>query len=281
MHVARPEPHAVHHHLPDGHVRGVHDVAGPGVVSVSAPIVQEQVVRGVVDAAIRIRRADLVPLHGVVVDHVDDDLDAGRVQRPHQVLHLGYRPFRRAGCGVLRVRREEVQRHVPPVAALLGIALEHRHQFDHRDAEVREVRDLVDDAGERAAAVRLHTGVVAPGEAANMHLVDDRVRRVSRTARLLPPIRAPARLEHAERRPTGVGAARPWPPRGRRPAGRTRRGRTGSSRTFPASKRRPAAGRRGRPPSTRSSTLPRIASSASQQCHTRPDLFTRWSRRRR
>ena len=68
-------------------------------------------------------------------------------------LHLGNRPFGRARGRVLGVRREEAQRHVPPVVPLLGIALVDGQQFHHGDAEIQQVRDLVDDAGERPAVI--------------------------------------------------------------------------------------------------------------------------------
>ena len=46
--------------------------------------------RRVVDAAERQRRPQVVALGGVVVDHVEDDLDAGRVQRLDHRLELGH-----------------------------------------------------------------------------------------------------------------------------------------------------------------------------------------------
>ena len=67
----------------------VEAVAGAGVVHVVTLVVIDQsVVRRVVDAAQRQRRAHVIALGGVVVDHVQDDLDAGRVQGLHHGLEL-------------------------------------------------------------------------------------------------------------------------------------------------------------------------------------------------
>ena len=61
----------------------------PGEVDVVARVVGRQPVEGlVVDAAERERRAEVVPLGGVVVDDVEDHLDPGAVQRLDHRLEL-------------------------------------------------------------------------------------------------------------------------------------------------------------------------------------------------
>ena len=61
---------------------------------------------------------ELVALGGVVVDHVEDDLDAGRVQRAHHRLELAHRGHAAASrWRVADVRREEAERVVAPVVA--------------------------------------------------------------------------------------------------------------------------------------------------------------------
>ena len=63
-------------------MRELERIAGAGEVFVIARIVRrEPVIRGVVDAAVAQRRAQMIALGGVVIDHVEDDLDAGIVQR--------------------------------------------------------------------------------------------------------------------------------------------------------------------------------------------------------
>ena len=60
-----------------------------GDVVVEAPVVGAmKVVGAVVDAAERQRRPEMIALGRVVVDHVEDDLDAGRVQRLDRLLEL-------------------------------------------------------------------------------------------------------------------------------------------------------------------------------------------------
>ena len=80
------------------------------------------------------------------------------------------------GC-VRPVHRAPDQRHVAPV--VVGwVERMHRHQLDHVDPEVGEIRKLLDAAGERLA------------EAADVQLVDDRVVVVPAERRLLRPGRA-------------------------------------------------------------------------------------------
>ena len=96
---------------------------------------------------------------GVVVDHVEDDLDAGRVQRLHHALELALRPGAAVG-GVARLGREEAERVVAPVVAqaLLDQAVVvdegvHRQQLDRGDAEAL--------AGARSPAAMRQPGVGA------------------------------------------------------------------------------------------------------------------------
>ena len=85
----------------------------------------------------------------VVVDDVEDHLEARRVQRLDHRLELGdLRARPRARRAVRPVRREEAERHVAPVVlqahveqALLGEELVHRQQLDRRYAEPGQVLD--------------------------------------------------------------------------------------------------------------------------------------------
>ena len=89
VHLGDPVAQRVHDQLQRVRVADVEAVAGAGVVHVVALVVVDQpVVGGVVDAAHRQRRAHVVALGGVVVDDVEDDLDAGLVQGPHHRLEL-------------------------------------------------------------------------------------------------------------------------------------------------------------------------------------------------
>ena len=90
VHLGDPVAQAVHDQLQRVRVGHVEAVPGAGRVVVVGPVVgHEPVVGGVVDALERQDRAEVVALGGVVVDDVEDHLDAGLVQRPHHRLELG------------------------------------------------------------------------------------------------------------------------------------------------------------------------------------------------
>jgi hypothetical protein len=149
MHLCDPVAQRVHDELKDVGVSHQQAVAGArGVVVVLLVRVDEAVVRRVVDATERDRRALLVALGGVVVDHVEDDLDIRVVQRLDHCLELGHLLAARPGCGVGRVRRQEPDGVVAPVVGeplvlQRGVLdeLVHRHQLDGRHAEADEVVD--------------------------------------------------------------------------------------------------------------------------------------------
>ncbi len=188
VHLRDPVAQAVHDHLQHARMQHVQRVAAAGVVHVVARIVVHQaVVRSVVDAAETQRRAEVTAFGGVVVDDVEDHLDAGRVQRLDHRLEFAVGLERR---GIVLVRREVADRVVAPVVpqTLLDqvpIVEEpmHWHQLDGGDAEALQVLDdgRRAETGVRAAILRRHLRMQL-GEAAHVHLVDDRV--VPRRARI-------------------------------------------------------------------------------------------------
>ena len=89
MHFLDPVAQAVGDHLQDALVGEIERVAGAGVVDVVALLVgQQPIIRRVVDALEGERRAALVALRGVIVDDVENDLDAGVVQARHHLLEF-------------------------------------------------------------------------------------------------------------------------------------------------------------------------------------------------
>ena len=158
-------------------------------------LVVEPVVRLVVDAAEAQRRTAVVALGGVVVDHVEDDLDARRVQRPDHGLELADLLAALAGAGVPVVRREEADRVVAPVVGqvaldqrLLGEELVHRQQLHRGDADPAQVLDHRRVAQPRVGAPLVQRDLrVAQRQAADVRLVDHRL--VVRDARR--PVVAP------------------------------------------------------------------------------------------
>ncbi len=183
----------------------VQGVAGPGVVDVAAGIVGvEPVVGGVVDAAEAERRALVVALGGVVVDHVQDHLDAGGVQAPHHGLELGHRLV--AGRETL-VGGEEADGVVAPVVGQAALdqvplvdVLVHRQQLHGRHAQPLQVLDGRIRCQPAVPAAQLvgHVGMLL-GEALDVDLVDDRSLPGGARLPVLTPVEG-AVHHHAARR---------------------------------------------------------------------------------
>ena len=164
-------------HARVGHVDGV---AAARVIDIEARIVRPETIVGrVVDAAERQRRAEVVALRGVIVDHVQEDLDAGVVE----ALDHGFEFADRAAGEIALLGREKADRVVAPVVGqtlgeqtpVLDEGL-HRHQLDRGDAELEQVVDdrRMAEAGERAAQMRGDPRM-AHGHAAHVGLVADRL----------------------------------------------------------------------------------------------------------
>ena len=104
MALLHPVAQRVEHHPADHRVAQVEGVAAAGDVDVVAALV-EAVVGAVVQAAPRQRRAGAALLGGVVVDDVEDHLDALAVQQLDHALELverrpaGRWRRRSAACG--------------------------------------------------------------------------------------------------------------------------------------------------------------------------------------
>ena len=224
---------------------GVERVAAAGVVGVARPVRFEDVVGAVVQAAEAQRRPALVAFGGVIEHDVENDLDARPVQRLDHVAELVDRAERILARAVGLVRREERDRRVAPVVdlsrrAVLGVELEHRQQLDRRDAELLKIRNLLDQAGERAARLLGDAGAGMAGEAAHVHLVNDGPRGRPLQRRVAFPVVRGRIDHHALHRRRGVVAL----PCARLAAvvssGTTTPRPYGSSRTLAGSNRRPA-----------------------------------------
>src|SRR4030095_8973540 len=71
---------------------------------------------------------------------------------------------------------------------ILWVELEYRKQLYRRDAELLEIRYLLDQAGVRAALRFVHAGTRVLREAANVHLVDDGPRGRPKEWRVALPV---------------------------------------------------------------------------------------------
>ena len=139
----------------------------------------EAIIAGVVDAAKTQGRPHLVAFRGVVVNHVEDDFDAGVVQNLNHGLE-----FAEAAVGqIQRVRSVESKGVVSPVipqvlldeAAVVEESV-HGKQFHRRHAQIGQMFDCRGrrQSREGPALVQGNIGVLH-GEAANMQFVDDRL----------------------------------------------------------------------------------------------------------
>jgi hypothetical protein len=149
-------------------VDGVERVPRAREVHVEAQVLRrEAVVARVVDPLEGEHRAEVVALRGVVVDHVEDDLDPLAVQGLDHALELADLLARLARRGVQRVRGEVADRGVAPVV-LQALLVEEglvddvvdREQLDRRHAELAEVVDrrLGGQAAVGAAQVLTQSG---------------------------------------------------------------------------------------------------------------------------
>ena len=302
VHLGHPVAQRVHDQLQ--HVRVAHQqaVAGArGVVVVRLVLVDEAVVGRVVDAAEADGRAELVALGGVVVDHVEDDLDARLVQRLDHALELGHLLTAGAVCRVAVVRREEPDRVVAPVVRQALVAqrevvdeLVHRHELDGRDAEPLEVLDdhRVGDAGVGAADLLRDVGV-GLGEALDVGFVDDAVVVLVPRQAVLAPVEEGVDDDREHRVAEAVldvrlgrvlaraRRSRRRTATGRRPAGRRspwRRGRAAACGGCSGGRSR---GRRGRARGSRSAARAGRRAGRRATRSRRPRAARRASRRRR
>ncbi len=181
VHVGDPVAQAVEDEVEDFGVAGVEGVAAAGEVDVAALVAGGQpVVGGVVDPPQAEGGAELVALGGVVVDDVEDHLDARRVQGQHHRLELPHLLAPGARRRVVGVGGEVAERVVAPVVGqspAQEVGLRHEvvdgHELHRGHAQVDQV---VDHRGTGQAGVGAPQagGHVRPesGEALHVQLVD-------------------------------------------------------------------------------------------------------------
>ena len=154
--------HAVDNQLTHDWPRTAQHIAGASIIGVHILLPLEQIIALVVQPAKAVCRPTLIALGCVVVDHIEQHFDAGAMERincgAEFLVDLGGR-----GIGV--VGRKEVQCHVAPVIAFLRVVLVNGQQFDHSDAKVEQVGNLLDQASEGAALTWIDSRQGAGGEA--------------------------------------------------------------------------------------------------------------------
>ena len=180
VHLLRPVAQAVEDQPAHDRMAGIERVAAAGVVGIAGLVGGIQHVVHVVGEAAEAQGGAVAEgLGGVVVDHVEDHLDAGLVQRLDHVAELVQHGEWLLARAVRGVRCKEGDGLVAPVVDQAGgrgqgIELVDRQQFHRRDAEILQVGDLLDQPGVGAALLRRHTGAGVTREAADVHLVDHR-----------------------------------------------------------------------------------------------------------
>ena len=123
VHLRGPVTQAVHHQLQYERVAHVEGVAGARVIHVVLLVVlDEAVVRGVVDALHRQCRTHVVALGRVVVDDIENDFHASLMQRLDHLLEVLYLLALAVAVGVLVVWRE-IADGVVRVRALISRAV--------------------------------------------------------------------------------------------------------------------------------------------------------------
>ena len=180
VHLQHPITQAVHDQLQYPGMHHVEGVAATGEVHVVARVLGAQAIVGlVVDAAEGQRRTEVIALGGMVVDHVEDHLDAGGVQALDQglefadmttlrITHVG----RKVTNGVIAPVIAQALFHQMPVHD----ETVHRHELDRRDTEALEVVDGRLGAQTRIGALQRRRHVrMQHGKTLDVQLVDDGV----------------------------------------------------------------------------------------------------------
>jgi hypothetical protein len=187
-----PIAQRIHDHLQHARVGQVERVAAAGHVVVVAGLISLQPVVGcVVDAAEAQRRAEMIAFGGVIVDDVEDHLDAGVVQARDRGAEL----VERAGRGIARLQCKEAERIVAPVIAQSALDQMpiidegmNRQELDRRHPEPFEMIDhhRRRERAEGAPPRRRHI-LALLGQSFDMRLVDDGVLPGGERPAFLPP----------------------------------------------------------------------------------------------
>ena len=180
MHLVDPVAQAVHHHLQDAGMNQVQSVAAAGVVDVVAAVGLEPVIGRIVDAPEAQGRPHLVALGSMVVDHIQQHLDAGIMQ----ALDHGFEFTQIAAAQITWLRGKEAQGAITPVVAQPTVYQKtvidegvNRHQFHRGDAERLKMLDdfRVSQTGAGSTQV-VRDALMMDGETAHMGFVNQGAR---------------------------------------------------------------------------------------------------------
>ena len=179
MHLGDPVSQAVENHAAHDRLIGVQRVSGAAVIGVMRAVLVEDVVHLVGEAAEAEGGSRRISLGGVVVDDVEDHLDARAMQRLDEIAELVDRAEGVLARTVAGMRREERNRRISPIIdqtrrTVLPVELEYRQQLHSGDPEILEIRDLFDHPCIGPSQLRGNARTRMARKAGDMHLVDDR-----------------------------------------------------------------------------------------------------------
>src|SRR5215469_627452 len=117
--------------------------------------------------------AAVVALTRVVINNIEHHGNSCLVESLDHLSEFKMLPIVITSGGILRMRREEVQRHIAPIVGLLRVALKYGHQFDDGYAEFLQIRDLFHQSGVGAGTRRTYAGISVAREALYMKFVDN------------------------------------------------------------------------------------------------------------
>ena len=180
MHGIRPVAQGVHHHLQYSGVRGVDGITGPGVLNVIAVLIRQRAVIGeVINALERQRWAQFIALCGVVINHIQNHLDARVMIGTNHLTKTLHSPW----AIIVWRQGEEAQGVIAPEVfqpfikqMLIVREPVHRHQLDGGNAQAFDVvdRGLMPHPFKRATQ-RLRNGRVKLGKAFHVGFVQHRM----------------------------------------------------------------------------------------------------------
>ena len=115
MHFGDPVPQAVHNHASHDRLIGVQRIPGAAVIRVLRAVLIEDVIDFVCEAPEAERGPLCVSLRGVVVDDIEDHLDAGAVQLLDEITELVNRAERILPRTIACMGSEKRDRGISPV----------------------------------------------------------------------------------------------------------------------------------------------------------------------
>src|SRR5579885_3099152 len=149
VHVNDPMAQSLQNYPAHHWMIGVQRVPGAGIVCVAGVIGREQIIRAVLKAAKTEGGTQMVAFRRVVVDDIENHLDAGAMKRFDHVAELIHRSEPVLSRAVLPMRREERNGVVPPVVRpaprrTCAVELKHRHQLHSGYSEIAQIGNFPD-----------------------------------------------------------------------------------------------------------------------------------------